>query len=125
MTTATTPDPLPALEALPDLPRDAEGPVFREPWEASAFAITLELHAAGHFTWDEWATALSQQIRTAQAAGDPDLGNTYYRHWLAALESLVTTRALATPEALDLRAQDWVRAYRSTPHGQPVELKIG
>lgn len=125
MTSAATPDPLPALEALPDLPRDADGPVFREPWEASAFAITLELHAAGHFTWDEWATALSQQIRAAQAAGDPDLGNTYYRHWLAALESLVTTRALATPEALDLRVQDWVRAYRNTPHGQPVELKIG
>ena len=125
MTTAATPAPLPALEALPDLPRDADGPVFREPWEASAFAITLELHAAGHFTWDEWATALSQQISAAQAAGDPDLGNTYYRHWLAALESLVTTKALATPEALDLRAQDWVRAYRNTPHGHPVELKTG
>lgn len=125
MTTATTPAPLPALEALPDLPRDADGPVFREPWEASAFAITLELHAAGHFTWDEWATVLSQQISAAQAAGDPDLGNTYYRHWLAALETLVTTKALATPEALDLRAQDWVRAYRNTPHGHPVELKTG
>lgn len=125
MTPATTPATLPALDALPDLPRDADGPVFREPWEASAFAITLELHAAGHFTWDEWATALSQQIRAAQAAGDPDLGNTYYRHWLAALESLVTAKALATPEALDLRAQDWVRAYRNTPHGQPVELKTG
>lgn len=125
MTPATTPDQLPALEALPDLPRDDDGPVFREPWEASAFAITLELHAAGHFTWDEWATRLSQQISAAQAAGDPDLGNTYYRHWLAALESLVTTKALATPEALDLRAQDWVRAYRSTPHGHPVKLKTG
>ncbi|MDF1734866.1 MAG: nitrile hydratase accessory protein [Minwuia sp.] len=125
MTTAPMPDQLPALEALPDLPRDAGGPVFREPWEASAFAITLELHAAGHFTWNEWATALSQQIKAAQAAGDPDLGNTYYRHWLTALESLVTEKALATSEALDLRAQDWVRAYRNTPHGQPVKLKTG
>ncbi len=123
----STPEPerLPPLEALPDLPRDDDGPVFREPWEASAFAITLELHAAGHFGWDEWATTLSRTIREAQAAGDPDLGNTYYRHWLAALEALVTEKALATPEALQLRARDWVRAYRNTPHGQPVELKLG
>src|SRR2546426_4662669 len=31
----TTPD----LAALPRLPRDAEGPVFRAPWEAQAFAM--------------------------------------------------------------------------------------
>ena len=117
--------PLPALEALHGLPRDAEGPVFGEPWEASAFAITLELHAAGHFTWDEWATRLSQTIKAAQAAGDPDLGDTYYRHWLAALETLVAEKSLASPEALSLRAADWVRAYRKTPHGQPVVVKTG
>lgn len=116
---------LPQLDALPDLPRDAEGPVFREPWEATAFAITLELHTSGHFTWDEWAATLSTTITAAQDAGDPDLGDTYYRHWLAALERLVTEKSLATPDALSLRANDWVRAYRSTPHGQPVELKIG
>jgi len=118
-------DALPPLDALPDLPRDAEGPVFREPWEATAFAITLELHAAGHFTWDEWARTLSTTITAAQDAGDPDLGDTYYRHWLAALEHLVTAKSLTTPDALSLRASDWVRAYRSTPHGQPVELKLG
>ncbi|MDF1719503.1 MAG: nitrile hydratase accessory protein [Minwuia sp.] len=124
MTTSSASD-LPPLDALPDLPRDADGPVFREPWEATAFAITLELHAAGHFSWDEWATTLSITIMAAQDAGDPDLGDTYYQHWLAALEKLVTDKSLTTPDALSLRADDWVRAYRSTPHGQPVELKTG
>ena len=80
---------LPPLEALPRIPRDAEGPVFREPWEAEAFALAVALHRAGTFTWTEWAAALADEIAGAKAAGDPDLGDTYYRHWLAALEKLV------------------------------------
>lgn len=69
--------------------RDDSGPAFREPWEAQAFAITLALHQRGLFSWLEWSEVLSTQIRTAQSAGDTDLGDTYYRHWLAALEVLV------------------------------------
>jgi hypothetical protein len=33
--------------------RDADAPTFNEPWEAQAFALTLQLHEAGHFTWRE------------------------------------------------------------------------
>ena len=75
--------------ALPGLPRDEQGPVFKEPWEARSFAIVLALHQRGLFTWPQWATALSRQIAIAQAAGDADIGDTYYQHWLLALESLV------------------------------------
>lgn len=74
---------------LPGMPRDAASPVFNEPWEARAFAMVLALHERGMFTWPQWAAALSRQITAAQAAGDADLGDTYYQHWLAALESLV------------------------------------
>ena len=74
---------------LPGMPLDASSPVFNEPWEARAFAMTLALHQQGLFTWPQWAEALSRQIDMAQAAGDADLGDTYYRHWLLALESLV------------------------------------
>jgi nitrile hydratase accessory protein len=77
------------LENLPGLPLDAGAPVFKEPWEAKAFAMTIALHDRGLFTWPQWAEALSQQIAQAQAAGDADLGDTYYQHWLRALESLV------------------------------------
>ena len=79
-----------AAQEVPGIPCDAEGPVFREPWEAQAFAMTLTLHERGLFTWPQWAEALSRQIALAQAAGDADLGDTYYRHWLRALESLVS-----------------------------------
>lgn len=76
------------LDALPALPRDDEGPVFAEPWQAQAFAMTLRLHEQGAFTWPEWTQALSGEIREAREAGAPDLGDTYYEHWLAALEKL-------------------------------------
>ena len=48
------------LKALPLLPHDADGPVFKAPWEAHAFAMTLKLHECGVFSWSEWAAALSR-----------------------------------------------------------------
>ena len=83
------PDLAGVTAALPSLPRDAGGPVFREPWEAQAFAIALALYERGLFTWPEWAATLADEIKRAQMAGDPDTGETYYHHWLAALERLV------------------------------------
>jgi nitrile hydratase accessory protein len=97
--------------------------VFREPWEAQAFAMAVRLHEAGHFTWTEWAAALAEQIQKAQAAGDPDLGDTYYRHWLAALEGLVAAKGLVSAEELARRKGEWAEAARSTPHGEPIELR--
>jgi nitrile hydratase accessory protein len=107
---------------LADLPRDANGPVFAEPWEAHAFAMVLSLHEKGLFTWPEWAAALANEIKAAQAAGDPDTGETYYRHWLAALERLVAEKGIATRETLDRYRDAWDRAADRTPHGRPIEL---
>lgn len=108
---------------LPGLPRDDHGsPVFREPWQAQAFAMVVRLHEAGHFTWPEWAAALAAQIREAQAAGDPDLGDTYYLHWLAAFERLAAAKGLVTAEELARRKGEWAQAARTTPHGKPIEL---
>ena len=80
---------LTGVAGLPGLPRDGDMPVFNDPWEARAFAMVLALHERGLFTWPQWAAALSRQIALAQERGDADLGDTYYRHWLLALESLV------------------------------------
>jgi len=110
---------------LPGLPLNSEGPVFREPWEAQAFALAVKLHEDGHFTWTEWAEALSGAIDTAQSEGDCDDGSTYYSHWLTALESLVTGKQLSTSTELATRKDEWDRAVRNTPHGQPIELEAG
>ncbi|HSS02508.1 MAG TPA: nitrile hydratase accessory protein [Kofleriaceae bacterium] len=115
---------MPSASELPDLPRDEQGgPVFREPWQAQAFAMALRLHEAGHFTWTEWAAALAAQIQRAQAAGDPDLGDTYYLHWLAALEHLVAQKGLVSVDELVRRKDAWAEAARETPHGMPIELR--
>lgn len=111
-----------AAEAIPSLPRDADGPVFQEPWQAQAFAMTLSLHAKGLFTWTEWATVLSEQIARAQAAGDPDTGDTYYLHWLASLERIVAEKGLTNVQALARYREAWQHASERTPHGKPVEL---
>jgi nitrile hydratase accessory protein len=108
--------------SLPGLPRDADGPVFRAPWEAQAFALALALHEQGIFSWPEWAAALSQQIARAQAAGDPDTGATYYRHWLAALESLVLGKGRPGAGQLQSLSRAWAAAAARTPHGRPIEL---
>jgi hypothetical protein len=44
-----------ARSAELNIPRDEDGPVFREPWEAEAFALAVSLNERGLFTWKEWA----------------------------------------------------------------------
>jgi nitrile hydratase accessory protein len=112
-----------ATSVLRDLPRDDDGPVFREPWEAQAFAMALSLHERGLFTWNEWAAALADEIKIAQAGGDPDTGTTYYRHWLATLEKLVAIKGVATLETQHCYRDAWDHAADRTPHGMPIELK--
>lgn len=90
----------PDLDNLAGIPVDDDGPVFKAPWEAQAFALVIRLHEQGLFTWSEWTEQLGQSIAAARARGDPDLGNTYYEHWLAALETLVTTKGLVSAELL-------------------------
>jgi nitrile hydratase accessory protein len=111
-----------ATEVIPSIPRDSGGPVFREPWEAHAFAMALALYDRGLFAWTEWAAKLSEEIKKAQAAGDPDTGETYYRHWLATLERIVAEKGVTTAQALARHHDAWERAAHRTPHGKPIEL---
>ena len=113
------------LSLLKGLPVEDDSPVFREPWEAQAFGMALALYGRGLFTWDEWAQALSAQILAVQAQGDPDLGNTYHRHWLAAIEALVSVKGVSSPEELGRYQQAWHHAADRVPHGQPIELCAG
>lgn len=110
------------VDQLSTIPRDNEGPVFAEPWQAEVFAMTLMLHEKGLFTWSEWATQLHQSIRQAQLCGDPDLGNTYYDHWLDALEAMILNKRLGNSEDLAKLYAQWKSAASTTPHGQPITL---
>lgn len=112
------------LAPCPGQPLGDDGQaVFAEPWQAHAFAMAVQLHQRGLFTWPEWAAALSQQIKQAQAEGDADLGDTYYQHWLAALESLVAAKGASSAGELKRYAEAWDHAADRTPHGQPIVLQ--
>ncbi len=122
----TDTQPLTRMGNLGDIPLGGDGrPVFGAPWEASAFALAVRLSGEGQFTWDEWAATLSEEIRSAQREGDPDLGDTYYRHWLRALERLCRERGLVSDAEASDRKEAWRRAYLNTPHGKPVDLSAG
>ena len=112
-----------ATQEVPSIPRGDDGPVFREPWEAQAFAMALALHARGLFTWPEWAATLADEIKRAQAAGDPDTGETYYRHWLNALERIVAEKGVTDTPTLARYRDAWHHAANRTPHGTPIELR--
>ena len=113
--------PLP-IDNLPALPRDQDGPVFNQPWEAKAFALTVRLSEAGCFTWPEWVEIFSREVKAARERGDPDLGDTYYQHWLNALERICAANGLVGEEDRRRRKAAWRRAYLNTPHGRPIEL---
>ena len=111
-----------AAAAVPGIPQDEDGPVFREPWEAQAFAMAVLLHGRGVFTWVEWAAALAAEIKRAQAAGDAGAGDTYYRHWLATFEQLVAEKGVTTLQNLRRYRAAWDHAADRTPHGHPIQL---
>jgi nitrile hydratase accessory protein len=111
-----------AARTIPSIPQDAQGPVFREPWEARAFAMAVALHAAGLFAWTEWAEQLGAELKRAQAAGNSDTGENYYHHWLATLERIVAEKGATTREALAQHYRAWEHAAYRTPHGVPIEL---
>ena len=108
---------------------EPDSPVFREPWEAQAFAMTVLLHERGVFTWAEWAQALSAQIAAGQ--GRAPSGQTagqapetpYYQDWLVALETLVAAKGLSTRDELTRYQRAWDRAAHRTPHGISIDLR--
>jgi nitrile hydratase accessory protein len=103
--------------------RNDESAVFYAPWEAEAFALAVSLNERGLFTWKEWATTLGDEIKKAQAAGDPDTGETYYQHWLATLERILGEKGVVDSAMLARTRDAWQRACARTPHGAPIELQ--
>ena len=80
----------------PGMPKQGNSPTFNEPWEARAFAMVVMLQERGLFTWPDWTAALAAEIALAQQRGDQDLGDTYYKQWLQALEKLLAERGAIT-----------------------------
>lgn len=110
-----------ALVHSAGLPRSEEGePVFAEPWQAEAFALTVHLHERGLFTWPEWASHLAVEVHRAGRAED---GSDYFEAWVAALTRLLADKGVADETLVLALQQSWQRAAEATPHGQPIQLE--
>ena len=110
------------LANLALLPRDQDGPVFAEPWQAHAFAVVVELTDAGILTREEWADQLGAVLKEAEVRGEYDTGERYYDHWLTALERVVVDKNLAGWEDLSkegehIRKHDHHNREHQLEHG--------
>ena len=109
---------------IPDLAKDEESTQFNEPWQAQVFALAVSLSKAGLFSWQEWSDELSATILKAKEFGDPDLGSTYYQHWLKTLERMLTSKEVLDQTSILQRMKKLEEAFLRTPHGQPIKIKI-
>ncbi len=89
----TIPDEVAMMDGPAALPRDNGELVFAAPWEGRAVAIAVALVDRLDLPWDAFRLRLIDAI-----ADDPD--RPYYESWAAALEALVVSLDLATPDAL-------------------------
>ena len=112
------PAPGPAAALL----RENEGSAFRDVWEAKAFAMGNLLIKSGFISQKEWVDVFSEEILAAQAKGDPDRGDTYYNHWMNALERIAIERGVVDAKTLDEQQDLWALAVRNTPHGVALSL---
>ena len=93
---------------------------FKAPWEAQVFALVVQLGDRRFFTWKEWADTLGAVIREANLAGDPDLGDTYYEHWMRALERLMREKGIADAAAIEALTG---QVERDADHRREMQLK--
>ena len=109
---------MPLMDDSIAYPCEGANPVFRQPWEAKAFAMVVIMNAKGLFPWKVWVDHLSAVIAEA-AEEDPDEdGSRYYYHWLAALERVLEDRGISTPIEITEREDEVVAHVNHHHHEQ-------
>jgi nitrile hydratase accessory protein len=88
--------------------------VFAEPWERRLFGVTMALHEAGHFEWEDFRQQLIAAIGRWEAAHPDGDGYCYYEQWLTALQGVLEASELV-PGA-ELRARTAAFAARPAGH---------
>ena len=89
------------LDGLAAPPRRNGELVFAEPWESRVFGLTMALHEAGVFGWDEFRSRLIDAIRRGEADGG---SQPYWLSWRCAFESLLQAKGVCASADLETRA---------------------
>lgn len=109
-------------DTLIPLQRLDDQPSFDEAWQAQVLAIVQNLVDVGAITASDWSDALGIALRKHQVDAQTDTPEMYYKAALEALETLLQNKCDVPQDLMDARKADWVQAYETTPHGDPVEL---
>ncbi len=78
--------------------------VFDAPWQSRTFGLTMALHRAGLFDWDEFRRLLIGEIETWQRRHPSGGDWSYYERWQAAFERLLAGKGLCTSGDVAARA---------------------
>ena len=98
--------------------------VFQNPWHSQLFAITVQLSERGNFTWKEFVEYFGKSLNKARIIKQNLDGNDdYFNSWLLALEEIIISKEIGNSKILSIIKDDWINAYLSTPHGDPVKIK--
>ncbi|HEY2774368.1 MAG TPA: nitrile hydratase accessory protein [Candidatus Binatia bacterium] len=72
--------------------------VFNAPWESRIFGVTISLHRAGLFEWDEFRRLLIEEIGEWESSGQDPSSWSYYHCWQEALERLLVEKRLLSAQ---------------------------
>ena len=78
--------------------------VFAEVWESRVFGLTMALHEAGAFEWEEFRQRLIAEIAAWERRGEADWS--YYACWLRAFEELLVAKGLFAQTIVDARVDE-------------------
>ena len=95
---------------------------FEQPWHAEVFAVTVHLIETKLFSRVEWTQTLGQHISAANTMCVINGTDDYYQVWLRTLIALLSVKEVTDLETLASMQNRWAKAYRNTPHGEPVNL---
>jgi nitrile hydratase accessory protein len=100
------------LRVREELPERGGDLSFDAPWQARAFATVMTLYRQGFFEWNEFQARLIEAIQSADPADDTDAEEVYYRHWLEAVEDLLSDRGVVMGDELELRVREFESGER-------------
>ncbi len=80
--------------------REDDEPVFHADWEKRVFSMFFGLAPHGYFNVDEFRHGI-ERMGAANY-----LTTSYYEHWLASFETLLTERGVITPEEYAARCRE-------------------
>jgi nitrile hydratase accessory protein len=107
-----------AMNEIPQLPKDADGPTFSAPWTARTFAMTMKLAQAAQFSWPEWVAIFSAELARGELGPHKPSADIdeYYECWLNALEKLLVAKGIVDADSLQVSFETTLTSWPEPEH---------